>query len=176
MKKVFVPLCTIILLLSLWGHRSAFAKGDTAKITITGAGLAHTIEVTDHRLTDLSGWGGPSTEGEAKEPNPGRSFYEVSSYFETPVHDLQKNYVVFYYPASTNERGIIYRPGKGVVWELNVGSVLRRGEDGKWMYATPAWDTAWEAVVRPSILRPITDVSQKQTQFKVDSWAAPHPG
>jgi hypothetical protein len=86
-----------------------------------------------------------------------------------------KDYVVYYYPPEPSSRGVIYRPGKGAVWELNVGTILREGWNGKWMYAAREWDAAWDAAVNPAILTTGSAPRSKAVVW-VDRWTRPEPG
>ncbi|HKD09368.1 MAG TPA: hypothetical protein VKB79_25915 [Bryobacteraceae bacterium] len=159
----------------LVAHRSAAAKAVTAKITIAGGGLAGPIEVRDQRLRDLSGWGGPWADGVAAQPERGRLYYELSFYFENEVHDMVKNYIVYYYPPGPNGRGVIYRPGNGAIWELNAGTIYRRGEEGRWLYAARDWDAAWVAAMGPDVLAK-GEAPRSRAAVSVDGWTKPESG
>ncbi len=173
MKKAAFSL--LLAAVALMTHRTASAKAPTAKITIAGGGLAKSVDVTDQRMLDLSGWGGPQADGVADEPERGRLYYEVSFYCENQVHDMVKNYVVYYYPPGPSGRGVIYRPGKGAVWELNAGTILREGWNGKWMYAAREWDAAWEAAAGPAVLAK-GGTPQSRASVSVDGWTRPESG
>ncbi len=156
MKKALfaVPLVLLVTLLAVPG--SASAKAPTVKIIISGGGLAKAIEITDPRILELSHvWGGnflDTSRGLAKDPARELPRYEVSFYVDlgnNGVRDVRKKYVAYYCPDAGNGQGTIYLPGKGETWyRLNASSILR-GQEGKWSYASPAW----EALVKPLLRR-----------------------
>ena len=77
------------------------------------------------------------SRGTAKKPSAELRRYEVSFYIRT-ADGVKKRYVLYYYPNSATEPGYIYLPGKAETWyPLNVGTILRDGQDGKWNYAAP---------------------------------------
>ncbi len=150
-KAVFAaPLALLLALLAV--PRPAAAKAPTVKIVISGGGLAKAIEITDARILELSNvWHGQFLEGSrgsAKEPPQSLPRYEVSFYVDLGdkgAQDIRKKYVVYYCPDPGAGQGTIYLPGKGETWyRRNVSSILR-GQEGKWSYASPAW----EALVKP---------------------------
>jgi DNA-binding beta-propeller fold protein YncE len=152
MKKVvfaFSKLAALLLALGL--PRAAWAKAPTARITVAGGGLRSAVEITDPQLLAMSDvWLGQFLDGSRSPLNEGPrglTSYEVSFYVKLAENDVRKMYVAYYYPNAGSEQGYIYLPGGGAVWELNVGTILRRGQDGKWNYALPAW----EALVKPVI-------------------------
>ncbi len=141
------------------------AKGDTAKITIKGAGLTTPIEITDAKIRDFRVWAGPGvrvngieqtegfvidwSQGPVAERPSGLQHYEVSFYTKFPKEGLV--YVVSYEYDPSSERGYVYLPGKGDEWYgLNTGRMFHgHGLEGNWFRAT----SAWENFVRPLIAR-----------------------
>jgi hypothetical protein len=72
----------------------------------------------------------------------------VSFYIKIADNEVRKKYVLYYYPNPSTEPGYIYLPGKGETWySLNVGAIIRDEQDGKWNYASPAW----EDLIKPMI-------------------------
>ncbi len=146
------------------------AKGETTKITISGASLAHPIEITDAGiLKQCQVWSGPGTSvcmggrgncvegtegfivdwssGAVAERPHGLQQYEVSFYVtDARLPDQpgpeQLAYVVSYeYDAATSQ-GYVYLPGKDDPWyPLNSASIFR-GREGHWFRATRAWEDA----------------------------------
>jgi hypothetical protein len=148
MKKTFL----IFLLMFLGIPQAASAKSPTVKIMISGGGLTSTIEATDPRILDISNvWSGQfldHSRGTAKEPRRGLQRYEVSFYVKIADNEVRKKYVLYYYPNSEAEPGYIYLPGKGETWySLNVGTIIRQEQDGKWNYASPAWEDLIKSVI-----------------------------
>ena len=150
-KTLFVfPLAVLLMLLGM--PAAASAKGPTVKIMISGGGLTSAIEVTDARILHISNvWGGQfldRSRGTAKEPPRGLQRYEVSFYIKFADNDARKKYVVYYFPNPVAEQGYIYLPGKHETWfNLNVGTIWRQGQDGKWNYASPAWEDLIKPVI-----------------------------
>jgi hypothetical protein len=107
--------------------------------------------VTDQRILDASNvWSGQfldRSRGTAKEPPRGLQRYEVSFYVIWD-NEIRKKYVLYYYSGRSTEQGYIYLPGKGETWySLNVGAIIRNEQDGKWNYAS----AAWEDLIKPVI-------------------------
>src|SRR2546421_4516157 len=160
MRRTIAALVTFLVLVI---PARVFAKGDTVKITITGAGLQAPIEITDPKvLTNFQVWTGLGTGSDAPGFNPNtpgfiidwskgatteppRKFprYEVSFYAKLPNERLI--YVVCYEYDPLTKQGYVYLPGKADrdYW-LNVGTIFRHVE-GSWF---PAW-SKWDDVARP---------------------------
>jgi hypothetical protein len=152
MKKLFFVFTLAFLLIFLGMAEAAFAKGRTAKIMISGGGLTSAIEVTDPKILDISNvWAGyflDRSRGTANEPRRGLQRYEVSFYIQIANNEVRQRYVVYYCPNPTAKPGYIYLPGKGETWySLNVGAILRGEQDGKWNYASPAWEDLIKRVI-----------------------------
>jgi YVTN family beta-propeller protein len=139
-----------VLLVLLETPIATWAKAPTTEITISGGGLGRVVEVTDPQLLAMSNVFLGEFLDESRSPlnegPPGLKAYEVSFYVKAAENDVRKMYVVYYYPNVGSEQGLIYLPGKGAVWELNIGTIIRGGQ-GKWNYALPAW----EALIKPVI-------------------------
>jgi hypothetical protein len=152
MKKPLFVLTLAFLLMFLGMAQATSAKAPTVKIIISGGALTRAIEVTDQRILDISNvWSGQFLDGDketAKEAPRGLQRYEVSFYVAIADNEVRKRYVLYYYPNLTRKLGYIYLPGKGETWySLNVGAIIRDEQDGKWNYAS----LAWEALIRPII-------------------------
>ena len=152
MKKTLFVFPFAFLLMFLGMSEAASAKSPTVKIMISGGGLTSAIEVTDPRILDISNvWSGQfldRSRGTAKEPPRGLQRYEVSFYIKITNNEVRKKYVLYYYLNTATEPSYIYLPGKGETWySLNVGAILRDEQDGKWNYAS----SAWEDLIKPMI-------------------------
>ena len=195
MKKALFALSLAVLLAPLCSPQAALAKADTFKITISGGGLTSSVEITDPRVLALSNvWSGQfldATRTPESKPPKGLLAVEVSFFMKIAENDVRKNYVVFYYPNYPGEQGYIYLPSKGSpLWWLDAGSMMRTGRDGKWNYASPAW----EALVKPVLIHAqaapnAASVSQataaqnsrvsssaKASGISVEAWKKPQPG
>jgi hypothetical protein len=153
------------------------AKGETTRITISGASLANSIEITDASIVrQFQVWSGPGTRsciggrsncvegtegfiidwlaGEVAERPRGLQQYQVSFY----VTDAQVAgrtgserlaYVVSYEFDPVSSEGYVYLPGTGDQWYALNSSSIYRGREGHWFRGTPAW----QKVVVPLIMR-----------------------
>jgi hypothetical protein len=145
MKKPLFVLTIAFLLMFLGMAQATSAKAPTVKIIISDGGLTRAIEVMDQRILDISNvWSGQfldRSRGTATESPRGLQRYEVSFYVKISDNDVRKMYVLYYYPNASTQPSYIYLPGKGETWySLNVGTILRYEQDGKWNYVSPAWD------------------------------------
>jgi hypothetical protein len=160
MKKTLFGSSLAILL--LWLSGTALAKADTVRITISGGGLTRAIEITDPHVLALSNvWFGQFLDASRtpeSEPPKGPSPYEVSFFVKLAENNVRKMYVAYYYPNSPEKQGLIYLPSEGAVWRLNASTILREGRDGKWNYASPAW----ESLIKPVLIRALALASRPQ--------------
>jgi DNA-binding beta-propeller fold protein YncE len=179
MRNLVCGLSLIVLWLL---PQDAVAKAETVKITVSGGGLKRTITVTDPRILDLShAWGEtfldtsrPPIDESPQGPWP----YEVSLYSLIGENDVRKTCVLYYYPANSTAAGLIYLPSSSsAVWELNVGTVLRQGRDGKWNYAAPAWDALMKSEIAQAESEEIEPhVDKGQPKTAMESWTKPRRG
>lgn len=155
MKKMPLVASPVVLLVLLGAPSRASAKAPTVKIIVSGGGLKSAVEITDTQLLALSNvWAGnflDSARGLAEKAPKASETYEVSFYVKFRDEDVRKVYVVYYSPNPSTEQGTIYLPGRGETWySLNAGTITRR-QDGKWNYAS----RAWEDLIKPVIARPV---------------------
>ncbi len=172
-------LCWIIL---WFVPRDALAKAETVKITVSGGSLIGTITVTDAHILELShAWSDPfldTSRPPIDQPPQGPWPYEVSFYSLIGENDVRKTCVLYYYPSSSTGPALIYLPSnRSAVWALNVGTVLRQGHDGKWNYASPAWDT----LMKSQIAQAESEESEPHIGYPapkttVESWTRPRRG
>jgi hypothetical protein len=172
--------CLLVSVTLLVMPYALFAKGETARVTISGGGLANPIQITDAKVLEVNqAWGGEfldlSRPPLMQAPNIDNP-YEVTFYSRIADNDIRKTCVFFYSASSAPAaQGIIYLPGKGALYWLNSGTMIREGRDGKWSYASPAW----EALVKPFIARAAAGRSLPPaftSEIVVDHWAKPLPG
>jgi len=153
MKKRLIWILIAFLVLSALPPL-ALAKSPTVKMTVSGGELPSAIEITDPQVLGISSiWGGQfldSTRGVLKEPPRELPTYEIWFYIQVSDKSIKKRYVVYYSPDASPGQGYVYLPGEGQPWYwLNVSAMLRQGRDGKWSYASPAW----EELLKPMIAR-----------------------
>jgi len=156
MEKTLFVFPFAVLLILLGTPRPVSAKAATVRITISGGGFARAVEVTNPRILNLSNvWVGQfldSSRGPANAPPRGLPRYELSFYVKLREDDTRKMYVVYYCPNPAGGPGYIYLPGRGEAWHsLNISTILRDGQDGKWNHAS----AAWEDLIKPIIARAV---------------------
>ena len=156
-----------------------FGKAETARVTVSGGGLATPIQITDAKVLEVShAWGGEFLDASRpplmQAPNVD-SPYEVTFYSRIADNDIRKTCVFFYSPNSApGAQGIIYLPGKGALGSLNSGTIIRAGRDGKWSFASPTW----EALIKPFIATAVAgrNLTAFTSEIVVDRWTKPMPG
>ena len=146
------------------------AKGETTKITISGANLTNPIEITDANIVrQFQVWTGPGTRvcrggrgncvegtegfivdwlaGAVAERPSELQHYEVSFYVTDARADGQtgperRAYVVSYEYDPVSSQGYVYLPGKDDQWYPLNSTSIYRGREGNWFRATRAWQDA----------------------------------
>ncbi|MDT5121232.1 MAG: hypothetical protein QOC96_714 [Acidobacteriota bacterium] len=145
---------------------AVYSKGKPDKIIITGGGLAQPIEITDREtLIEFAPYIGQFIDwkkGIVADPPTQEQPFEVYFYMKWKERhsrydqgDLKMIYSVRYLPGRDGAPGFVYLPGKDDDrYYNNVGTILREGDDGKWHYASPAWDALMKRLItasKPSI-------------------------
>jgi len=126
------------------------AKGPTVKLTVTGPALSQPLDITDSRvLMSSQVFAGAFLSGGSSAPDASLPRYRVSFHVELPKWmnaGVQVKYVVLYVKDSRTGRGFVYLPGRGEdgYW-LNVGTIMRDGQDGRWHSAGSEWASALNA-------------------------------
>lgn len=159
MKKPHFAALVIALLALLATPGSAPAKAATVKLIISGPDLPAPLEVTDEQILNLSNvWVGQFLDGSRGSPEKspeGLKPYELTFYVKLRDEDVRMMYVAYYYPDPSAKLGYIYLPGIHEPWYyLNVRSILRAGQDGRWNYASPAWEALIKPVIANAVRRP----------------------
>jgi cytochrome c biogenesis protein CcmG, thiol:disulfide interchange protein DsbE len=179
MRKVLLPTLLIVPILFAI-PQAASAKAPTSKLVIEGGGLTKPLEVAEPRILQNSmiwSYGNDSfldySLVAAKKPPHGLRAYEVSLYAKLDGIEIKKMYVVRYCPNPLGQ-GYIYLPGDKDDWGAgNKDSIIRAGRDGKWNYAS----SAWEQLVKPLIataeatdlLSQVAQHYQNLTQYQIES-------
>ena len=133
------------------------AKGVTRRLVVTGPTLPAPLEITDQAAL-ANVWGEEFMGAPAAEPDSSWSRYEVAFYVQPPrTEAVRMMYVAIYVRDPTSGAGFVYLPSRGEEhYRLNVRTILREGQDGKWHHASEAWNEAISKRLgsRPSTLRP----------------------
>ncbi len=161
MKKIpsFVALATLTI---LFQTSYAPAKGLPDLITITGPGLSQAVEITNPEiLKQFSPWGGEFADwnhGTLEEAHCSGQQYDAHFFMKWEGRhsdydhgDLPLVYVVRYCRGLAGSSGFIHLPGQGdKFYRLNIFTIYRKGIDGKWLYASKAWDALMERLLSPT--------------------------
>jgi hypothetical protein len=120
---------------------------ETAKLTVSGPGLARSIEITQQSVLVLSNvFAGTFIGAAATAPDAAWPRYAVAFDIQTMNGVKEAAYVVTYSRNRWTGEGYIYLPGPGDEWyRRNIGTILREGEDGSWHRASPGWCEAINA-------------------------------
>jgi len=135
---------TVITVLA--GVVLAEGKGTPDRIVVSGGPLSHAVEITDRAvLQSFDPWRGQFANWKAParaEVPCSRQSVEVSFF----LHASQQRTIYTTRYCS----GWVYLPGPGDAhYRENIGTIYRRGQDGQWYPATPAWD----ALMRGALAR-----------------------
>jgi len=118
------------------------AKGPTTRLVISGPGLPHPIETTEPKVL-ANVWGGSFIAEPSPEADPALPRYLVTFYVQPPRATPRAMYVVTYVRDPQSGSGFIYLPGRGEEgWAMNVRTILRDGQDGRWHRASAEWSDA----------------------------------
>jgi hypothetical protein len=150
MNRARIGLLAALLVTSAMAARIA-AKGTTVRLTLAGPALSSPVEVTSPDAIAANVWAGNFIENPTTEPDKAFPRYAVSFYVESPRGPVRMMYVVYYVRNPQTGQGLVYLPGRGEEWyRLNVSTILRDGQDGKWHEAESGWSEAIAAVLPQS--------------------------
>jgi hypothetical protein len=153
-----IAVCTLGIFLS---RLIVEAKGIPQLIVIKGNGLSKPLEITDQvTLKKFNPWGGEFVDSKfeaiAKPATLGRCF-DVDSFMKWPSRpswkydrgDLKLIYHFTYCTGGTEGNGYIFLPGReNEYWKVNVYTILRDGNDGKWHRASAEWADTVKRLVK----------------------------
>ena len=157
---------------------TAHAKGAIDEIVITGGRLGSEIKIhRDHQtLSGFDPWSGGFMDrgtGPVEAPRDQDSSYEVLFLMKWPARQskadrdgLQLIYNVRYCPGRDGGPGYIYLPGTDDKYSVNLGTIIREGDDGRWHQAS----AAWEALMKRSGIT--TERAPLQSNIR-NSWRRP---
>lgn len=124
---------------------SVMAKAPTVRLAIEGPGLLVPIETTAPAAL-ASIWAGSFIAEPSGEPDVLLPRYLVTFYVRwanKAGETIQPMYAVRYVHDPRSGRGFVYLPGRGEDgYAMNVGSIARDGQDGRWHRADPKWSDA----------------------------------
>jgi len=138
----------LIIAFALIASVALQAKGMTVKLTLSGPGLGAPVDIVEPALLEGSNvWEG-SFIGEtvATVPRVTQPLYTVSFTVRTPEWMRQPPRTMYTVQVARDARtGALwmYLPGRGEAgYALNVGTILRDGQDGHWHRPPHAWAAA----------------------------------
>lgn len=131
--------------------RPAHAKGPTVRIVLVCSWSSRSIEITDSATARAFGpWNNGffdtsrNVENAPAAAQPCQAFF----YINLGRGGVRMMYAAVYVPGADGQPGYIRLPAEGDPWyPLNAGTMRRAGLEGRWLYATPAWD----ALMKPLI-------------------------
>jgi hypothetical protein len=137
-------LVALFVVIGLDASLHAAGIKETARLTVSGAGLSQSIEITDRSVLALSNvFAGTFIGATATAPDTASPRYAVAFDIQTADGVKEAAYLVIYSKNRWTGEGYIYLPGHGDDWyRRNVGTILREGHDGTWHRASPAWADA----------------------------------
>ena len=124
------------------------AKGPTVKLTLSGPGLAAPIDIVEPAILDGANVYAGSFIGEtiAAAPRVTRPIYTVSFAVQTPEWMRQPARTMYTVQVTRDGKSgalLLYLPGRGEAgYALNVGTILRDGQDGHWHRPPLSWAAA----------------------------------
>ena len=143
MRRLFLVVAAVIV-----ASGGLEAKGPTVKLTLSGPGLAHAVEITDPGVLQQSNvWDGGfigDTSPAAPKLRPG--VYRLD--FDVQLPEWRRAGVKKMYTVSlardAGPGGLwLYLPGRGDAgYTLNAGTILRDTKDGRWHRPPAAWAAA----------------------------------
>ena len=148
-NMIRLSLCFLLLML-LTPMPLALAKGASDKITITGPGLATSIEITDpETLGEFNPWDGQfldkNRETVTRTPEA-NVLFQVLYYSKDANGQFRVFYAFKYSPLPSGMRGEIYLPQeKEAGYGMNNETIAR---PSGWLYASPAWDSLMQRLLK----------------------------
>lgn len=147
-----------ILLLGFSFLGSAYAKGPVDEIVIKGGGLVRAREIRDRQaLAGLDPWSGGFFDwkrGPVAAPSDQEPTYEILFYMKWKERhsnfdrgDLRLIYDVRYHPGSEGGPGYVYLPDRDDKYSVNMGTIIRENDDGKWHRASANLDSLIKRLV-----------------------------
>jgi hypothetical protein len=133
----------------------ALAKGPTVKLAISGPDLPGELMVTDPKALEASVYGGEfieSQKGAVPAPSADLPRYTIQFYVQPPHRETRMMYVVDYVWDPLSNRALVHLPGRGDRWSsLNMSTILRSGQDGKWFYASQQWGASIRSALHSAL-------------------------
>jgi hypothetical protein len=118
------------------------AKGETVRLVISGPNLSGPVQTTEPK-TLANVWAGRFIGESAIEPDVRLPRYRITFYVLSPREQVRPMYVVMYVRDPSSGHGFVYLPGRGEDgWAMNVRTILRDGQDGRWHRANREWSDA----------------------------------
>jgi hypothetical protein len=149
----------LLLVFSLLGcSEPVYSKAPVDEIVITGGGLSRAAEVRCRQMLEgLDPWRGGFIDwqrGPVAAPSDRGPSYEILFYMKWNGRhssldrgDLKLIYNVRYRLGSDGGPGYVYLPGKDDKYSVNMGTIIRENDDGKWHQASANLDSLIKRVL-----------------------------
>ncbi|MQA31757.1 MAG: hypothetical protein GEU82_18305 [Luteitalea sp.] len=125
------------------------AKGRTVKVTVSSPSAVQPIDITDPTVIAPTVWGGEFIGARTSEPDRSLMRYRLAFHVEPPREKARVMYTVSYVRDPRKGTAFIYLPGPSDEgYRLNIGTIYRDGQDGRWFLAEPNWSAALNAAMR----------------------------
>lgn len=138
--------CFFVALALVAGTVALGAKGSTVKLTVTGPGLRAPIEIVEPAILEASNIFAGSFIGETVTvaPHVTQPIYTVAFDLQPPQNKPVRTAYAVSVARDARTRALwMYLPGRGEAgYALNVGTILRDGQDGHWHRPPHAWAAA----------------------------------
>lgn len=152
----------VSLILLICSCATYYSKGAPDKIVMRGDRLAQPVEMTDREILKgfdvYSGQFIDWKKGLVAAPPNQDIAYEVFFYMKWKERhskydqgNLKLIYSVRYVPGRDGAPGYVYLPGRDDDrYSINISTIIREGDDGKWHQASPAWDALMKRLIASS--------------------------
>lgn len=152
MKSIFTAVLSALVLMGA-PTTSAFAKGQTVKLAVSGPGIPQTIEITEREAIAPSVWGNAFfdvAKGPLAAPDAALPRYVVKFYVQPPQGGaVEMKYALYLVLDTATERALVYLPAPSdELYRLNT-AMRRNGQEGKWYAAAEKWGRAVQTAVAP---------------------------
>jgi hypothetical protein len=138
----------------------ASSKASLSKLLLSGRGLPQPIEITDSQLLGssnpwfgsfIAGWKEPFDSAIASVPSNAAPRYQITFFANASGQEPHVIYVAYYVFESATHRGLVYLPGPhDPGYSLNIGTIVRPHQDGRWNPANPAWCDQMNSIIARS--------------------------
>jgi len=151
-------------------HSNVLAKGQTDKAIIEGPGISKPIVVTDEQsLAPFNIWLRGYIDwrmGLADQPPDVETIYKITLYSDTAGFGLD------YAPDPGGGRGYVFLPTRPRFGTMYTNTSDPWNPNGKWQYATAAWDAVIQGALADVLVKPTPETSESGVTSSGAGWLA----